>query len=310
MKPGKIDPEKLGKRLAEYGSLDRAIEEMKSQLISSRAQLEELEEKQKTLKAEVERLLKRKTGLKKETTKLEKLKQALSKTIVTLGGEEKKLKEYLPGLEDSVKILEARKLDLEKRGRDLDEKIKEREERLKVLAGTSEELEEKAKLLQELESKISATGLRFQLFEGLLGFIRANTGTEMEVFLKTLPQVIDEAKKGKDDADFLKKYVLRRLTWNTLKVAACRECGVEFMVVGRTRTEGSDSLFTYRTEPRHCPICGTAYGVIPRMEIAQALVDELKRPGEIIRLVPVPRIRTDAKTGKVEEGKTDKEAGK
>ncbi len=330
----KIGAEKLVKCLAEYGSLDRAIEEMEPELISSKAQLEELEEKRKTLKAEVAGLSKRKTSLKEETNQLEKKKQALSKTIGTMRAEEKELKEYLPGLRDSVKTLEARKLDLEKRGGELDQKIKEREERLRVLTGTNEALEEKARLLKELEAKIAATGLRFQLFEGLLGFIRADTGAEMERFLISLPRVIAEAKRGKDDADFLKKYVLRKLTGNTLKVAACRECGVEFMVVGRTGTERSESYLTYRTEPKHCPICGTSSGLITKMEIAQALADELKPPAETTRyrpvrrtptdanfvpvrrtptdanFVPVTPTPTDAKLEKVEEGKTDKEAGK
>jgi DNA repair exonuclease SbcCD ATPase subunit len=322
MKPPKIDAEKLVKCLAEYGSLDRAIAEMEPELISSKAQLEELEEKRKTLQAEVAGLSKRKTILKKETNQMEKLKQALSKTIVTVRAEEKELKEYLPGLGDLVKTLEARKLDLEKRVGELDEMIKEREERLKVLAGTNEELEEKARLLKELEAKIAATGPRFQLFEGLLGFIRANTGAEMEVFLRTLPNVIAEAKRGKDDAEFLKIYVLQQLTFDTLKVAACRECGVEFMVVGRTRTERAESLSTYKTEPEYCPMCGRSWGLEHKIEIAQALVDELKPPAMGIVIVPrtptptdanfVPRGRTPTyvKLEKVEEGKTDKEAGK
>lgn|GEM_PF-880768 len=324
----KIDAEKLAERLVAYGSLDRAIEEVGSQLISSKAQMEEIEGKRKHLQDEVAGLLKRRTGLKEEIGQLGKQEKALSQTIVTLGGKEKELKDYLPGLEDLVKILEARKLDLEKRVPELEEETREREERLKALAGTSEELEEKATLLKELEAKRAAAGLRFELFEGLLGFVRANTADELGPFLRTLPKLIDAAKQGEHDADFLKEYVLQTLTGDTLKAAACTECGVEFVVVGHTGSRKPDSLSTHRTMPTYCPICGQTSRVFPRVHIAEALIEKLK-PVELTGIViekwgpeakppeggigpfrAVRRVPPEAKPSAAEQKKDDGEAGK
>ncbi len=72
------------------------------------------------------------------------------------------------------------------------------------------------------------------------------------------------------------------------------------MVVGRTRTEISESYLTYRTEPQYCPMCGRLWGLEHKIEIAQALVDELKPPAKriLVKLVtPGPK---DAKLEKIE----------
>jgi FtsZ-binding cell division protein ZapB len=287
MKPNKIDPESLGKSLAEYGSLDRAIEAKKGQLASMQAQVEQLQKTRAKLEPEVQELLQNRISLEKENRQLEKLNDTLAETIKAMGTRKKYLDNCLPALEGEVAALEAKKAGLVEESRPFENKIQEMEEKLKVVPAMEKEIEEKAKLMQDLDMRISAAGFKFQLFDGFLGFVGANTGTQMEPCLRSLPGLIDDAQTGKYDAAFLRKYVIGKLTWSSLDVMACSDCGVEFVVIRRTQVRGSIYYKMYDGGLRHCPVCGRMTWVECKNELARMLEEELKPKVQPTRFVVV-----------------------
>jgi len=309
MKLRKFDAEKLGKRLAEYGSLDKAIESMKAEIATLQPNVEELQQTETGLKTEVKALSRKRTTLSQELKELEDLKQALSQTVEVLQSQRKHLEKYLPKLENDVKALETRRDSLEKENSELEKKTKEMEEKLKVVAEVDRQLEEKTKALQEIEAKVSAAGLKFGLFEGLLGFMGANQAPDTESFLRTLPSLIEEARTGKYDADFLKKYVLGKLTWHSLDVMVCNECQVEFMLIRRFKQRRPEPYAVYRTELEYCPVCGASYTVLRKKELAEMLEKELRSEAKVITFVPRRReVSQEATPQKIEtEEKLDKE---
>jgi len=309
MKLKKLDAEKLGKCLAKYGSLDKTIESMKAEIASLQPNVEELRKTQAGLKTEVQALSEKKTTLSNELKGLENLKQTLSQTVEVMQSQRKHLEKYLPKLENDVKVLETRRDSLEKENSELEKKTKEMEEKLKATSEVDRQLEEKTKALQEIEAKVSAAGLKFRLFEGLLGFMGANQAPGTESFLRTLPSLIEEARTGKHDADFLKKYVLGKLTWHSLDVMVCNECQVEFVVVRRFKQRRLEPYAVYRTEPEYCPICGASYTVLRKKELADMLEKELRSEAKVIEFVPVRgKISEKATPQKNEtEEKLDKE---
>ena len=289
MKPKKIDPESLGKSLAEYGSLDKAIEAKKAQLASLQPQLEQLQKNKAKLQPEVEELVKNRISLAKENKQLEKLNETLAETIKAMETRKKYLENCLPALEREVSALEAKRAGLVEESRQFENKIQEMEEKLKAVPAMDKEIEEKAKLLQDLDKRISAAGLKFQLFEGFLGFVGANTGTQMEPFLRSLPSLIEDARTGEYDAAFLKKYVIGKLTWDSLDVMACSDCGVEFVVIGRTQVRGSIDYKMFETGLRHCPVCDVRTWFTCKKELAKMLEEDLKPKVQLRRFVVFKR---------------------
>ena len=289
MKPKKIDPKSLGKSLAEYGSLDKAIEAKKAQLASLQPQVDQLQKDKAKLQPEVEELLKNRMSLDKENQQLEKLNETLAETIKAMGTRKKYLENYLPALEGEVGALEAKMAGLEKENRQLEEKIQDKVEKLEEVPALDKEIEEKTKSLQDLERRKSEAGARYQLFEAFVGFVGANAGTQMEPFLKSLPGLIEVAQTGKYDAALLKKYVIAKLTWNSLDVMACTDCGVEFVVLRRTQVRISMDYRLYDGGLRHCPVCGKMTWVQCKNELAKLLEEELKPKLQPRRYVPVRR---------------------
>jgi FtsZ-binding cell division protein ZapB len=289
MKPKKIDPESLGKSLAEYGSLDKAIEAKKAQLASLQPQVEQLQKSKAKLQPEVEELLKNRISLEKENKHLEKPNDTLAETIKAMETRKKYLENSLPALEGEVSTLEAERAALKEEDRQLDNKLREKEEKLQAVPAIDSEIETKTKLLQELEIRKSEAGARYQLFEAFMGFIRADTGTQMEPFLRSLPFLIKDAQTGKYDAAFLKTYVIGKLTWDSLNVMACSDCGVEFVVIGRTQVRGSIHYKMFETGLRHCPVCGVLTWFTCEKELVKMLEEELKPKVQPRRYVAVRR---------------------
>lgn len=273
-----IDADRFGKRLAEYGSLDNAIEAIRNKLASSQSNLERLEGNRARLRAGVERLSKRKMALSEEVKDLRSLKQTLSQTTDAMEHQREQLEEYLPGLERNVETMEIRKSALEKESYDLEEKVNEMKKRFEAASEVDRELTEKIRALQEIQGKIASAGSRFELFESLLGFIAANESPQLEGFLESIPFLIEKARGEKYDASFLKRYILRTLTWDSLEVLDCGQCGTEFVVLGRAKTRDSEFYKRYEGERRCCPICGERSRVFVNKDISEVLEQELKSP--------------------------------
>ena len=299
MKPKKIDPKSLGKSLAEYGSLDKAIEAKKAQLASLQPQVDQLQKNKAKLQPEVEGLLRNRISLEKENKQLEKLNETLSETIKVMETRKKYLENYLPALEGEVGALEAKRAGLEKENRQLEEKIQEKEEKLKVVPALDKEIEEKAKSLQDLERRKSEAGARYELFEGFAGFVGANTGKEIERFLVDLPGLIKDARKGEYDPDFLKKHIIGKLTWNSLDVMSCLDCGVQFVILRRDQGRRDTPRYrTYNAGLVQCPLCPHTTEVVCQKELTKMLEEELKPQAKRWQVVPVrsgPIAKQDSK---------------
>ena len=278
---GVIDADGLAKQLAEYGSLDKAIGVMTPEAASLRSELKNSEESQAKLKTEVEKLSRRKTALQEETSELKSLKQTLAQTVDVMESQRKQMEKYLPRLEDSVESLEARKTTLEKQCRRSEEEIEKMERKLKESSMIDKKLEEKAKALADVEAKISAAGSMFELFQGFVGFVGANESPKLESFLGSIPFLIEQAQTRKYDADFLKKHVIRSLTWDSLDVLTCGECGVEFVIVRKSK-EGRRGFYAqYEADQKYCPMCGKTYRVFVRKELSKILEEELRSSPQI-----------------------------
>jgi uncharacterized protein with PIN domain len=111
----------------------------------------------------------------------------------------------------------------------------------------------------------------------------------MDPFLRSLPSLIEDARTGKYDAALLKKYIIGKLTWDSLDVMACSDCGVEFVVVRRTQVRSSVGYKMYYGGLRHCPVCGMMTGVQCKYELARMLEEELKPKVQLIRYVAVKK---------------------
>jgi len=276
-----IDADRFAKQLAEYGSLDKAIEVMGTEATSLRSELENSKGRKAKLEAEVERLSGKKTTLQEETGELKTLKQTLAQTIDVMESQRKQLEKYLPRLESSVETLEARKTALEKQAKHLEEKIEEMEGKLREVSRIDKDLAEKKETLAEVEAKISAAGSMFELFQSFVGFVGANESPEMEKFLESIPFLVETARQRKYNADFLKKYVVGRLTGDTLNMLTCSDCGIEFVIAGKSR-EGRRGLYArYEAERKCCPICGQRSTVFVNRNLSEVLKEELKGPPQV-----------------------------
>jgi len=271
-----IDAHRFAKQLAEYGSLDKAIEVMGIEAASLRSELENSRKRQAKLGAEVDRLSGKKTVLQEELTELKTLKRTIAQTVEVMESQRKHLENYIPKLEDSIETLETRKTALEKQCGHLEGKNEEMEEKLREAPKIDREIEDKAKLLADVEAKISAAGPMFELFQSFVGFVGANESPEMEKFLDSIPFLVETARERKYDADFLKKYVIGSLTWDSLDVLTCRECGVDFVIVRKSR-EGRKGFYAqYEADRKYCPICGRSSNVSRQKELSKILEEGFK----------------------------------
>jgi len=208
-------------------------------------------------------------------------RSTITQTVEVMESQRKHLEKYLPRLENSVETLEARKTALEKQVKHLEEKIEQMEGKLREASRIDKDLKEKKETLAEVEAKISAAGSMFELFQGFVGFVGANESPEMEKFLESIPFLVETARQRKYDANFLKKYVVRSLTWDTLNMLTCDDCGVEFVIVRKSR-EGRRGLYAqYEAERKCCPLCGQRSTVFINKNLSEVLEEELKGPPQV-----------------------------
>ena len=167
-----------------------------------------------------------------------------------------------------------------------------------MVPALDKEIEEKTKSLQDLERRKSEAGARYQLFEGFVGFVGATTGKEIEKFLVTLPGLIEDTRKGEYDPDFLKKHIIGKLTWNSLDVMSCLDCGVQFVILRRDQGRETLGYRMYNAGLVQCPLCGHMTGVVCQKELTKMLEEELKPRAKPRQFVPVrsgPIAKQDSK---------------
>ncbi len=261
----------LLERLVEYGSLTGALEGLNEQVQSLGRQAQGLEEK-----AEL------KGQLDADVAKLAAEKAILEPCVGQLAKKQTALAD-----------IEAQVAALQQKQDTLGGHVREKEARRDLLIGELEILEQKAAGLRdvdkqieaasvrlaEIRSEIQAAGTRWEIFEGLLGFIGSASLTEIEASLSLMPHLVDEAKKGTYSPDALKRFILDGLTGGTLKSLLCTSCGVGFVV-----NKPPQPYSSY-----HCPLCGLSYPVKVDRDALQILRPALVPPQKVIVLKAQPR---------------------
>ena len=209
-------------KLSEYGGLAGALEGLKDEVHSLGKQAEDMEEKD-DLKRQLE----------EDVAKLRAEKAALEPCVKQLVEEKSELARTRARVEALQKKEDALEADL-----------REREARRDLLTGEVGRLEQKAFDLQEvgkqaetaaarlakITSEMEAAGNKWEIFEGLLGFVGSRSRSDLATFVGSLPGLVEEAKKGTYSPDALKRAVLDGLTGGMLKSLVCGSCGAKFDV--------------------------------------------------------------------------------
>jgi len=284
---GEIDADGLAGKLAEYGTLEQTMTLMKADLTSLQPQVEGLSKEKTQLATEVDGLSTDKVPLKAEVEHFEELKKALDDTIDTLKAQRAHLEKYLAGLEWDVAELENKKAALAKSVSDREKRVSEMDEKLKTIDAIDQALEEKKEVVKELEARVDAAGLKFQLFEAFLGLVSKRSGAEIEEFLKFAPTLVSEAKEGKHDSSLLVDVILSELSGNTLDHLICQVCKAEFVMLKRGQKAIHSAQLPGKV-PMRCPDCGEVVKVFIEKPLAETLKKVIvsgkpvlvKKPGE------------------------------
>lgn len=257
MKSQKFDPEKLGKDLAEYGSLPKAIEAMRGQMSSLQAEIESLQKNKTILVPEVEALVKKRNALKKEIDDLESIKQKLSHTIQQLQEKVKDLVSNRDRLEKEVHSLQIQETNLRQHNEELISKQKDMEEKLIALPEINRQIVEKTATLNDLESKIKEAGTQFKLFKSFLGFVKANSLDQIEEFFNEIPSFIDTARGTNYSVEAIKRVMFDKFTGGVFDVMKCASCNAEFVLTKKPQGDMSLIYTSTKTKPEQCPICSS-----------------------------------------------------
>jgi len=184
---------------------------------------------------------------------------------------------------------------------DREKRVSEMDEKLKTIDAIDQALEEKKEVVKELEARVAAAGLKFQLFEAFLGLVGVRSGTEIEKFQKFVPTLVDEAKTGKYDSGFLVNVILGELSGGTLDWLVCQYCEAEFVMLKR-RQKGIQGVQLPGKVPMRCPDCGELEKVDVKTPLAVTLKKVivsgkpvlLKKPGET---TPEEKSQSDNQAG-------------
>ncbi|MFH1483253.1 MAG: hypothetical protein ABIG98_03235 [Chloroflexota bacterium] len=268
----------LLERLSEYGSLTGALEGLQSEVHSLGKQVQGMEEKtalKGKLDADVAKLAAEKAILEPCVGQLAKKQTALDEIEVQIAG-------------------------LQEKQDTLGRHIREKEARRDLLAGELETLEQKAAGLRdvdkqievasarlaEIRSEIQGAGARWEIFEGLVGFIGSTSLTSAEAFVSSAPRLLDETRKGTYNSDALKRAVLDGLTGGMLKSLVCESCGARFDVDKPHR----------RFSDYECPACHLSYSVKVDRDALQILTPSLAPPQRVIVLKAQPHLKATGPT--------------
>ena len=91
--------------------------------------------------------------------------------------------------------------------------------------------------------------------------------SELEKFAEALPNLLKEVKQGKYSPELLTKYILTKLTGDTLQLLRCTSCQAMFVV------DKPPKLGSYQ-----CPTCGLSHTVTTDKDALAILKMELFTP--------------------------------
>jgi transposase len=82
--------------------------------------------------------------------------------------------------------------------------------------------------LSKLQTETKKEGRRWQVFDGFLGIVQAQSRDDLRKAVSMLPELLDEVEEGKYSADFLSNFVLEQLAGPKLRIMRCVYCGTRF----------------------------------------------------------------------------------
>jgi transposase len=85
-----------------------------------------------------------------------------------------------------------------------------------------------AQNLSKLQTETKKEGRRWQVFDGFLGIVQAQSRDDLRKAVSMLPELLDEIEEGKYSADFLSNFVLEQLAGPKLRIMRCVYCGTRF----------------------------------------------------------------------------------
>ncbi len=258
-------------KLSEYGGLTGAIGGLKDQIQSLGKQAQGMEEKaglNAQLEADLAKLRAEKATLEPCVKQLAEEKEALTQTRARVEA----LQKTEDALETDIREKEARR-DL------LASELETAEQKAAGLRDVDKQTEVASARLAEITSEIQGAGTRWEIFEGLVGFIGSTSLKDAEAFVSSLPRLLDAAKKGSYSTDVLKRAILDGLTGGMLKSLVCESCGARFDV------DKPPQIFSDYV----CPACRLSYSVKVDRDALQILRPALVPPQKVIVLKAQPR---------------------
>ena len=268
-----IDTEKLKQLLAEYASLEGAIKEIKAEKAALEAKVQHLEEmkiEKDGLKMLLAELKHQKAELKAQIKSLGEIKDNLNKNNKLLENKKKGYEAQILELKGEVGALEEKKSDLEKEIKGSEQRkgiltaeIAPLEEELKFKESLDREIVEHKTVLEQIETRIEAETDRLEVFDAFLRLVKATDVKHLKGLDSFVPKALEQAQRGEISVDLFKKYVIRQLTGDAVKLLQCSSCGAEFAVNKPARR------LSYQ-----CPVCGLS-GVSIKADLADILKSQL-----------------------------------
>ena len=251
--------EELLQMLSEYGNLNEAKKALQAEVQSLEKEADGLEQQAK-LKGEIEG----------EIAKLKAEKARLEGCIAQLDDQKNELEQ----IQNEVGSLAAKKAKLEQETTELEghreilsDDIKAKEQKV----GDLKELESKHDTvyasLSEIQANLDHEKERWEVFESFLGLVKSSTLEELEKFAEVLPRLLEKAKQGEYSPELLTKFILSKLTGDTLQILRCTSCQAKFAV------DKLPKLDSYQ-----CPTCGLSHTVITDQDALVLLKTELFTP--------------------------------
>jgi hypothetical protein len=119
----------------------------------------------------------------------------------------------------------------------------------------------------DLDSEYQAKKKHLWLLGAFEGFIQSTSLEKQELFIATLPDLLNEVKQGKCSPELIHAFILEKLTGGNLKVLKCGACDAKFYV----NKIPSVNIGYY------CPACGTSYGITVDKDESDILKSTLAR---------------------------------
>ena len=260
----------LRQMLSEYSGLTEVLKNLQTKIQSLDKQADGLEQKA-TLRGQLEG----------EVTKLTAEKLSLEAYVHQLASE----KALLTETKNQVAALQERKVAVEEEMKEKEAKRDLLNSDLKILEEKTdglEELQEQYKVasarLAEIEAEIGKQGKRWALFESFISFVGSTSSSDLDKFVRLVPQLVEGAKQAKYKPDLVQRVIFDSLTGGTLKSLVCTSCEAKFVV-----DKPPQRYWDY-----HCPVCGLSFSVKVDRDASEILRSALVAPQPLIVVSRLP----------------------